>query len=282
MKIKKVPDPTKQYNALVVPDPTEKRRAFAVPGLTWLSLFIIISGFVCMQSLASSLQQQAEMSWAKREDPTQTKVAIQLWEKALEESPQNPSILVALAKACGREYRHADSKNERQSVSELALRYAKEATEVAPQNADAWTEYGEALAQKADFNKGLGGLKLVKQAVTALEKAVALNPKQSYAHMLLSQIYRQAPGRPLSIGNIDKSLEHGKLAVESGPNYAINHLALAKVYLELKEKEKAREQLELIAKLTPPDDNVPETKSDQETAKELLDKLQIEKTKGKS
>ena len=77
----------------------------------------------------------------------------------------------------------------------------------------------------------------------ALKKSVELDPKNSRAHMLLSEFYRQAPSG-ISVGDKTKAMEEAKLAVETGPQYAINHLALAEIYIDRGEKPAAIQELQ--------------------------------------
>jgi len=73
-----------------------------------------------------------------------------------------------------------------------------------------------------------------------------------------------------SVGDKKKALGHAQLAVQYGPTYAINHLVLARAYLDLGQKEEGIMELQKVVTLTPPPDAVPETRADQETATVIL------------
>jgi tetratricopeptide (TPR) repeat protein len=221
------------------------------------------------------LSQQAELAWQDRDKPGQTEQAIQLWEQAVKAEPGRGELWVRLTKACGRAVRHSATSDERKRWADRAREYGAQAVRKAPQSSDAYAAYGEALGQWADAHKGVHSLKLVRQAVEALKKAIALNPGNAYAHMLLASFYRESP--PLiSVGDKQKALAEAALAVQYGPQYAINHLVLAKSYLDIGKRDEGIAQLQIILAMTPPQDAAPETRADQETAQAILKDLGVQ------
>ena len=70
-------------------------------------------------------------------------------------------------------------------------------------------------------------------------------------------------------------MEQARLAVEFGPEYAINHLVLARAYLDLGKKDESIAELQKIAGLPAPADAVPETLADQQTAAAMLGSLGV-------
>jgi tetratricopeptide (TPR) repeat protein len=220
------------------------------------------------------LAQQADLAWQDRAKPGQTEQAIQLWVQAVRAEPGRGELWVHLTKACGRAVRHCVTSAERKRWADRAREYGAQAVQAAPQSSDAYAAYGEALGQWADAHKGVHSLKYVRLAVNSLKKAVELNPKNAYAHMLLASFYRESPGI-ISVGDKQKALEEAKLAVEYGPQYAIDHLVLARSFLDVGKKEEGIAQLQIMISLTPPEDAVPETHADQETAQAMLKGLGV-------
>jgi tetratricopeptide (TPR) repeat protein len=240
----------------------------------WGILSLLIAHCSVLPASTGSLTQQAELAWKDRDKPGQTEQAIQLWQQAVKAEPARGELWTLLTKACGRAVRHAKTPAERKRWADLARDYGKKAIHRSPQSSDAYAAYGEALGQWADAHKGIHSLKTVRQAVEALTQAVHLDPKNAYAHMLLSSFYREAPG-VISVGDKAKALEQAKLAVEYGPGYAINHLVLAKIDLDRGLKDQAIEELRVIMKLTPPPDAIPETRADQATSAAMLKDLDV-------
>ncbi len=238
----------------------------------------------------SSLAQQAEEAWQRRAEPGQTERAISLWMQHRNRpevsygggySPDRDEYLIKLTKACGRAVRHAVTKEDRKHWADLAREFGAQAIQKNPANAEAYAVYGEALGQWSNVHKGMGSLSVVEKAVETLQKAIVINPKLAYAHMLLAEFYRQSP-RLFSVGSKKKALAEARLAVEYGPGYAINHLVLARVLLDLGKKEEAISELKKIGTLSPPADAVPETRADQETALTMLESLGLKPAETKS
>jgi tetratricopeptide (TPR) repeat protein len=233
---------------------------------------LVINGFgaTVQADDAGKFIHEAERAWRHRDRPGQTEAAIAAWEKAVKEDPTHPGVYIALTKACGRAYRHSETALDRQHWADEGRIYGALAIANNSSSPDAFAEYGAALGQWAEAHKGVHSLHAVRDAINNLNKAIELNPRHAYAHMLLAEFYRQSPGWPISIGNMKKALEQARLAVQYGPDYAINHLILAKVYLSIDKKADAKQELEKLLSLPPPEDAVPETRSDQATARELL------------
>ena len=222
----------------------------------------------------TSPKAQAEIAWEHRDQPGQTEAAIQDWTQALQAEPKRADLWIDLAKAQGRAVRHAETSQDRRKWADAARHSACQAVRLAPHDAEAYTVYGEAMGQWANAHKGFYSLSAVRRAIYALQKAISIDPRHAYAHMLLAEFYRQAP-RFLSVGDKKKALRHAQLAVQYGPNYAINHLVLARAYFELQRKNDGIAELQRIVALSPPTDNIPETMADQDTAKKMLASLGV-------
>lgn len=238
---------------------------------SFLSMTALLCSLVCA---GSNLVRQAEEAWARRDQPGQTQRAIELWKRALQEDPAQHPLLIRLALAGGRAYRHAQTKADRLRWANEARRYAEEALKKNPNDAWAYAAAGEALGQWAEARQGVRSLKAVKQAVAALQKAIAIDPRHYYAHMLLSQFYTQSP-RLFSVGNKEKGLEEAERAVRYGPQYAITHLSLARSLRALGHRQEAIEEYQKTLALAPPPDAVPETRANQEDAREELRSMGI-------
>jgi tetratricopeptide (TPR) repeat protein len=221
---------------------------------------------------AENALEQAKDAWRHRDQPYQTESAIVLWERAVNEHPEKKELYISLTSAAGRAYRHAATDKEKEYWADEGREYGEKALQKNPNSPAAYAHYAEALGQWAQAHKGIGSLKIVKQAVGHLEHAIELEPHYAFAHMLLAQFYEKSPGM-FSVGDKKKALEHAQLAVQYGPDYAINHLTLAKIYIARKRPTEAKAELETVLKLNPPADAIPETKADQETARELLKSL---------
>ena len=100
-----------------------------------------------------------------------------------------------------------------------------------------------------------------------------LNKKDGSAHHVLSILYRKAPGWPLACGDINKSLEHARLAVGFSPDEVAPRMDLAKTLIAKGQKEGARKLLLEALELPGPADLQPETKKDKIKTQAVLDEL---------
>jgi tetratricopeptide (TPR) repeat protein len=233
---------------------------------------VLLASFVFAQNNLNALLKEAEAAWQRRDQPGQTEAAIDLWKKALEADPQKTELNIRLAKAAGRAYRKSSEKKTRQQWADEAKRFGAAAVQAGPENPEALSAYAESLGQWSQANKGVGSLKEVRKAVEVLEKAVSIDPKHCFSHMLLANFYDKAP-RMLSVGDKKKALEHAERAVECDPDTSIYHVTLAEVYLARGRKADAKVELEKTLALPLSKEWAPETRSDQAKARELLKEL---------
>lgn len=95
-------------------------------------------------------------------------------------------------------------------------------------------------------------LRLLPEIVEAMEKAAAVDPTidQAGPHRVLGRIFSEAPAWPISVGDINKSLQHLTLAVQIAPNNTTNHLYLAETLLRLNKHQEARVELDKVFRST--------------------------------
>lgn len=86
----------------------------------------------------------------------------------------------------------------------------------------------------------------------------ALELDETYFHAaplrLLGRFYHKAPGFPLGPGDTRKAIELLERAVELGPDFHLNHLYLAEVYLSRRKRKEATRLLQEILEAPPPPD----------------------------
>jgi tetratricopeptide (TPR) repeat protein len=108
------------------------------------------------------------------------------------------------------------------------------------------------LCGQANAGGWMMGRRLLPQIIKELQWTVALDPayNQAGAHRVLGRIYFEAPAWPMSVGDLQKSLEHLQAAVRLAPNNSTNHLYLAQTLARLHYRSLAEQQLELVLKST--------------------------------
>jgi len=103
---------------------------------------------------------------------------------------------------------------------------------------------------QADAGGNFLGRKLLPRILEGLKRAVALDETydQAGAHRVLGRIYYEAPGWPLSVGELTKSLQHLQAAVHLSPATSTNHLYLAQTLLRLRDNFAAAQELAQVLK----------------------------------
>lgn len=111
------------------------------------------------------------------------------------------------------------AKEQEAAFQQLADK-AKEVTASQPGSAEALIWEGIILSTYAGVKGGLGALKLVKQARTLFEQAIATDAEamQGSAYTSLGSLYYQVPSWPVSFGNDNKALEYLKRGLQLNPD----------------------------------------------------------------
>lgn len=128
------------------------------------------------------------------------------------------------------------------------------------------------LCGQADAGGNLLGHRLLPRILEELERAVALDETydQAGAHRVLGRIYYEAPGWPVSVGDLKKSLQHLKAAVRLAPATSTNHLYLAQTMYRLKDANQARQEFEQVLKSTQYAFKPQDLEDDRQEARRLL------------
>ncbi len=219
-----------------------------------------------------SLLEQADFFYGSREVIESCEKSIELYEKVLEIDPQNYEACWRIARACkwlGDKY----PKEERIEILEKGERFSKKAIEINPQGVEGHFWLGVSLGRIGEERGVLNSLFLVGPIKDEMEKVLELDPEHDGAHYVLSSLYRQAPGWPLSCGDINKAEEHALLAIKYQPNDILNHIGLAEVYMSKGKNKEAKKELLTALELPFEDDRIPEGEMDKAVARELLEEV---------
>ena len=132
------------------------------------------------------------------------------------------------------------------------------------------------LCGQADAGGKLLGRRLLPRILDELQRAVALGAAydQAGAHRVLGRIYYEAPGWPLSVGDMQKSRQHLQAAVRLAPATSTNHLYLAQTLLRLQESGLARQELAQVLKSTRAAVRPQDLEEDRQEARRLLAEIQ--------
>lgn len=136
--------------------------------------------------------------------------------------------------------------------------YAERAVEADPENARAHFWQGAIIGELGQEEGIMSSLASVEPMQEALEKSIDLNPDFPPAHDAMAQLYSEAPGWPVSIGDDEKALEHRKKSVELASDNSQYLWRLYENYRELGREDEAQKTLEDILNLSEKNDYVRE------------------------
>jgi tetratricopeptide (TPR) repeat protein len=164
---------------------------------------------------------------------------------------------------------------QRQAYYAKGLAYAERLSREHPGEAAGPYWQGLNLCGLADVGGKLQGFRLLPRILKELQRSLAVDAAydQAGAHRVLGRIYYEAPGRPFSVGDLQKSLEHLTAAVRLAPENSTNHLYLAETLLRLNETVQARRQLEQVLSATRHAIQPQGLMDDQQEARRLLAKM---------
>lgn len=197
----------------------------------------------------------------------QIEKAITLLEEYLHENPNDGQGLWLTAKA----YLYLGDRIEEGKLEafQKGKEYADRAVEHLPDSAHSHY-WQSALIGRVGQTRGiLSSLFMVRPMKDALDRVLELDQDYADAYWILSQLYHQAPGFPLSIGNKKLALENAEKALEYDPENLEYLLQLAKA---LEYNNRQEEALQIVTDLLkmPALEEDPDVKAE---AEEFLGKI---------
>ncbi|MGO8761646.1 MAG: TRAP transporter TatT component family protein [Desulfobaccales bacterium] len=208
-------------------------------------------------------------------DMSQAARALSLYQGALAAGGPRTPLLASLARTCfvlgqlAPEAQRMGYYRQGQSYAETLIREA-------PGRVEGYYWLAMNLCGQADEGGKLLGHKLLPRIMEELQRAVALDEAydQAGAHRVLGRIYYEAPGWPLSVGDMQKSLQHLKAAVRLSPATSTNHLYLAQTLLRLNEAMQARQELAQVLKSSRYAVKPQDLEEDRQEARRLLAEME--------
>lgn len=122
--------------------------------------------------------------------------------------------------------------------------YADRAVELVPTSPDAFFWQASLIGCIGQTRGILQSLFMVRPMKDALDRALELDENYADAYHVLSMLYEQAPGFPLSIGNKKLALETARKAVELAPDNIEYPIQLARALNHNNRRSEAVEVLE--------------------------------------
>ncbi|MBN1595454.1 tetratricopeptide repeat protein, partial [candidate division FCPU426 bacterium] len=221
---------------------------------------------------AAQLLAQAQDLYDQRETPGNVAQAMTCYNQVLSQNPDDFEAIWRLARCYWWEGDHAP-QDKKISNYATGVQLAQRAQKIAPGKTEGYYWFGVCEGRAAEIRGVLNSLFAIEPIRQAMEKILEIDPGHGRAHHVLGVLYRKAPGWPLSCGNLNKSLEYARLAVEYAPEEVICRVGLAQTLIAKGLKDEAKSLLQEALLLPGAADQQPETKSDKETARTLLESL---------
>jgi tetratricopeptide (TPR) repeat protein len=176
------------------------------------------------------------------------RTTLEYYEESRGETDELPSyVLTELARFCF-VLGECEVGDEKGKYFEKGRHYAELLCQREPSRVEGHYWLALNLCGIAETSRAGVALGLIPDIVGELELAVNLDETYDQAgpHRVIGRIYSEAPGWPLSEGDINKSLSHLRRAVKIAPGNSTNHLYLAETLIQLGMSEKARRELERV------------------------------------
>lgn len=216
-------------------------------------LFIALAFWLLPPALSAAPDPQAEadaLLQSPHLDRQQTLKALDLYAEALTRAqPPRTPLLTRLARTCFL-VGELTGRSQRRQYYEKGRTYAEMLVKEEPARVEGHYWLGMHLCGLADVGGAMQGRKLLPRIMEELERARAIDEAydQAGSHRVLGRIYYEAPGWPLSVGDIQKSFTHLTAAVRLAPENSTNHLYLAETLKKLNRPDQARQELAGVLK----------------------------------
>ena len=199
-----------------------------------------------LASCAPSIAAASEAAGDRAAEQGAYDVAVQEYEAALEEAPDDVELLLKAAEAKTLLATERDPPQKIELFEEAAA-HAERATQLAPDDPEAHFERARALGRLAEHRGIFESLEIAGAVHDELQRTLELEPEHASALHALALWHYYAPwvagGRSSEIGPLFER------AIELEPNNVSHRRAYGEILLDLGEREAAREQLQAAVEI---------------------------------
>jgi tetratricopeptide (TPR) repeat protein len=222
---------------------------------------IMVATLARSQDVSTLIRKSDELDAQERTDD-----AIEVLKQAEKISPNNPNLLIKLSQDYSDKVDTAKGRTQKLGFAKLCLEYAKKAVHQAPDNADAHVCLSIAYGKMTDFLDNKTKMEYSKVVKSEAEKAVALNPKNDVALLILARwnfdmatlnpilkaiaqtLYGQLP--PASK---EQAVEYFQKAIAAAPERIMNHAQFAEALEAMGKTKEAQAEWMKVKQLKPAD-----------------------------
>jgi len=242
-------------------------------------IIIITPGIV----IASDTDELIERAKQKIDDKDEEK-ALELFKEVLEIDPENYTALWNKSLLTTRKYYRVNDKNKQLEGYKEALKIAENTLELHPDKGHSYYVYAIAKGRHSELEGTRDMIRASHVIKEKIEKAAELIPDYApvwhlygvwHSDIATAGRTERSAARLISRGlpdgaDEDKAEKYLKKSIEMMPESILFRVDLGKHYIEIGEKEKAREILEEAASLEP---KMMDDDAKRKEAKELLEEL---------
>ena len=209
----------------------------------------------------------------------QTAGALDAYLEAEKLQPDNPELLIKIAKQYGESMVDLADEDRRRAAGEQALAYAQRAVTLAPELADAHLAVAICYGRLLDLVPAREKVEYSRQVKVHTEKAIALDERSDYAWHMLGRWHRAVADTGALLKGIVKVVYGGlpdashadaaaafEKAVSLKPDRVAHHIELGLTYAAMDRDADARNALERGLALPSKERDDPDTKSRGKTA----------------
>ncbi len=244
---------------------------------TFFLIFVFMSSSFLFPQGSEELIAQADQLYDQMKDMETAQAALDLYRKAVPGTEDKYEAYWRLSRILYYVGAHTESKKEKKIIFSQGIYYAKKAVESESEKPDGYYWLGVNYGVYGEARGVLKSLFLVDDIKEAMNKVIELD--RSYEDggpdRVMGRVYFKLPG--FAGGSKDKSLEHLLKSKEYGPNDALTRIYLAETYLDFKEIEKAREELEYVLNMEPDSHWITGVDEYKEEARKLLQDKKFKK-----
>lgn len=195
---------------------------------------------------AKELIAQADALYAEMKDMAAAREALSKYMDALVKIDDRYDAYWRIARMHYYIGSHTEKNKDKKIIFEQGIYYGRKAVELRPDRPDGYYWLGVVYGVYGEARGVLKSLFLVDDIKEAMNKVIEID--RSYEDggpdRVMGRVYFKLPG--FAGGDNKKSLEHLLKSKEFGPNDPVTRIYLADTYLELKQVDKAREELEFV------------------------------------
>jgi tetratricopeptide (TPR) repeat protein len=208
---------------------------------------------------AAMAAAQSASEWKKKglalENEGKTRDALEAFHKALDKKPEDPEILVKIAKQYG-DLMPSLKGDAKKDAAENSLKYSRKALEVAPNSSDAHLAVALSLGKNTEFMGNKEKIEASREMKAEAEKALELDPKSDYAHHMqgrwhqemadiggLTRLAAKVIYGGVPKGSYDKALEHFDKARKLNGKRLIHQIEYGRTLAMMGREEEARREI---------------------------------------